>query len=87
MRRRVTLNDESWVIDDRAKMRVDWGRCKPASNEILICRSAVPAGIYREVLIHECLHALFPFLDEAYVDEAAIELEEVLKTFEGRGDG
>ena len=87
MRRRVKLGGKRWIVDDRANLKTAWGYCHYDKKLIQVCRSTLREEKYREILLHECLHAIFPFLAEDNVAEAAIELNNVLTTFEGRGGG
>lgn len=54
------------------------GECDVDAHKIVI-NATTPNDQVPEILIHECLHAIFPFLDEDCVGNAAIELSNMLK--------
>ena len=68
-----------WKVRVARVLRNCWGYCDYAKHEIVICKTTQREGIDREVLIHEVLHKLMPFLDEECVEAAAIELDDALE--------
>ena len=68
-----------WRVRTSTKpLRNAWGFCDYDNREIVLCKSAAENGVDREVLIHELLHKIMPFLDEDCVKLAAIELDDAL---------
>ena len=72
---RTKIAGRVWRIRfERARvMGTDWGRCwLPAGRHPLIqIRAALRGRRALDVLIHECLHAARPELEETCVDETA----------------
>jgi hypothetical protein len=77
----VTLGGAEWKILWR-RVRGCWGITWFGTKEIRIDPSCKKAGNEREIVLHECLHAIFPFFDEATVNNAAIELDAALEAME-----
>ncbi len=74
----VTLGGRSWKIDTHAPIRKCWGYCHYRNNTIQVSKRAWASGKARDVLIHECLHAIFPYLNENEIDRAGTELDKML---------
>ena len=75
--RRWTLNWKDKVSDpDRPKEKFV-GMCWHDKRTIDVCVDQPPKEV-SETTIHEGIHALFPFLTEEVVDQAARELNELL---------
>lgn len=73
----VTLAGKPWTIRFSARLRKHYGFCHHSKKEIVISSKESPSDTLN-VLIHECLHALFPNFEEAFVNAAADELHEIL---------
>lgn len=82
--RRVRLHGEWWRIVFGPVSKL-WGEANWTDRIITVDPTADHSGDYkepvtfREVAIHEALHAIFPFIDEPYIDRAAKELDEFLE--------
>jgi len=74
----VQLGGESWRIVSK-RMRSDWGLADFDDKIISIDPRTREVGREREIVIHECLHALFPHLDEAVILAAGKELDDALE--------
>lgn len=74
----VTLGGREWTVDTASSLRKVWGFCEYDRMRIQISRSSHKAGKYRDVLIHECLHAIYPFLTEDAINRGATELDKML---------
>jgi hypothetical protein len=75
---KTKLGGNEFVIRFTSKLHgTVHGECDQEGGIIRI-NSATPNDQVPEIVIHECLHAIFPFLDEDCVDSAAIELAKVL---------
>ena len=68
-----------WKVRVSRNLRNAWGRCDYDKREIVLCKSAHEKGVDREILIHELLHKIMPFLDEECVQVAAVELDDALE--------
>lgn len=55
-----------------------WGYCDYVKKEIVIGPDTVAEGCEREVIIHEMLHKLFPWMREFMVTAAALEIDYAL---------
>lgn len=74
----VTLGGRQWTVDTAAPIRKVWGYCHYDRMHIDIAKGTHRAGKYRDVLIHECLHAIYPFLTEDAINRGATELDHML---------
>jgi hypothetical protein len=74
----VTLGGRQWKIDTHAPIRKVWGYCHFDKMLIQVSKGTHKSGKYRDVLIHECLHAIYPFLSEDAVNRGATELDRML---------
>ncbi len=70
---------KGWHVRIVAKSAKAWGWCDYDKREIVISKEAESKGIDREVLIHELLHKVMPFLTEECVDLAALEVDSALE--------
>lgn len=78
---RITLGGKPWKIRwARAQHEGTpcWGVTDHTSRVITIDPGAAAAGVERETILHECLHAIFPFLNEDVVMAAGGEMDDVL---------
>lgn len=55
-----------------------WGITNHTEREIKVDPGAAAAGKERNTIIHEGLHAIFPFLNEECVTAAANEIDDLL---------
>lgn len=55
-----------------------FGYCCAEDKEIVVSKQTQIEGVAREVLIHEMLHRLLPFMNEDAIDYLARSLDEVL---------
>lgn len=78
---KIKLAGESWKIKFMNMHATLHGECD-AESKIIRINKETPENQVIEILIHECLHAIFPYLNEETVDEAAIELGLMLKKLE-----
>lgn len=67
-----------WKVRVARYLRDRWGYCDYGKREIVLCRTTQQAGVDREILIHELLHKIMPFLDEDCVAIAAKEIDDAL---------
>jgi hypothetical protein len=75
----VQLGGETYRVKFDSKMHATLhGECD-SEGKVIRINTLTPDTQVPEIVIHECLHAIFPFLDEEHVDEAAIELTKVLR--------
>lgn len=76
----VTLGGKRWKLhlNKRDNASGDYGQCHVNDKKLIVFARAFREKLERETLIHECLHALFPFLDEEAVTAAATEMDNVL---------
>jgi hypothetical protein len=70
---------QPWKFRVVPRLKNSWGYCDYDKREVVMCRTAQKEGIDREILIHEVLHKIMPFLDEDCVVAAAVELDEALE--------
>jgi hypothetical protein len=76
---KIRHSGKDWKMRvSRQPLKGSWGHCDYDKREIVICKTAVEKGIEREILIHEILHKIMPFLEEDCVEHAAIELDNAL---------
>jgi len=68
-----------WKVRISRYLRGAWGYCNYDKREIVICKTTQASGIEREILIHELLHKIMPFLDEECVRVAATEIDDALE--------
>ena len=78
---KINLAGEVWKIKFMNMHATLHGECDADAKTIRI-NNKTPKNQVIEILIHECLHAIFPYLTEETVDEAAIELGLMLKKLE-----
>ena len=76
----VELAGDAWTVyagkrDNAAK---DYGHCVVDDRVIVIFNRSYREGSERETLLHECLHALFPWMEEDYITKAAEDLDNAL---------
>ena len=75
-----------WRLKIQSRVRVGkdncWGYCDHTAREIVLSRATEKHGVDRQVFIHELLHKIMPWLDEAAVDHAATELDDALELME-----
>ena len=70
---------QRWHVRIARKLRNSWGHCDYDKREIVLSKESQEKGIDREVLIHEVLHKVMPFLTEECIDLAAVEVNESLE--------
>ena len=70
---------KQWRVRVSRKALKDWGYCCYEKREIVVSKQTAQYGVDREVLIHELLHKIMPFLDEPCVDLAATEIDDALE--------
>lgn len=74
-----TLND-GWKGRYTSKPLANkWGECDYTNKEIVISKDTLSEGNVREIIIHEMLHKLYPFLDEEWVASGAAEIDFALE--------
>jgi hypothetical protein len=76
---KVNIAHQPWKVRFGKPMRGHWGHIEYDKREIVIHPKCEEKGIDREVLLHEVLHALFPWLDEEVVVDAGICIDDVLE--------
>lgn len=79
----VVLSGEPWTVKSGA-VRLDgedcWGVADFGSKTIRLDPDTKKEGNEREIFIHECLHVLFPQVDEEVIKAGAKELDDALET-------
>lgn len=80
----VTLNAEPWVIIERSHVLRDdhgdekhLGYCETSTRTINVEESLSDTELF-DTTVHECLHAIFPYLAEDAVDKGSTELTHAL---------
>jgi hypothetical protein len=84
---RVRINGRLWNVRFRPArhMGEDWGRCwdkhRPGRHPLIEIRAALARRPSRllEVIVHECLHAARPELDEATIDATAASIAAAIR--------
>lgn len=61
-----------------------WGFCDSIKREIVVSRETEKHGLSREILLHELLHQLMPFLSEEAVIHVSQALDAALDIAESR---
>lgn len=77
----VVLGGETWQVLWR-RVRGCWGVTCYGSKEIRMDPSTKIEGNEREIFLHECLHALFPHVDEEIIASAGKELDDALEAMD-----
>ncbi len=78
-RRSVSTARDGWTGRFSSQpLANDWGVCDFTKKEIVISTATLKEGNVREIIMHEMLHKLFPWLDEEYVLHGAKELDYAL---------
>lgn len=77
--------DKHWTVRFSRRLK-HWGTCNWSKREIVLNTEARREGIARQVLLHEMLHRLFPWMEEGCVDTAATELDDALDALDGELD-
>ncbi len=82
----ITLGDERWKVmrlekPPKVKGEDCYGYCKAGRREIGIWKG-VPEDKWREIFIHELLHALFWHYDEEWIETVAEQVDDALTAFE-----
>lgn len=76
------LGGEPWTVRSKPVV-IDgdecWGAAVFGKREILIDPDTRHEGNEREIVIHECLHAIYPHADELVIAYAAREIDNVLE--------
>lgn len=75
---KVTLGCREWTVKPA---KIKYGECVPQDRVIKLNAKQTPDDL-QDTFIHEALHALFWFLDEEVVRQAATELNNALDEFE-----
>jgi hypothetical protein len=79
----VHINNKRWGVRIAARpLKGEWGHCDYPKREIVLCPTTDRIGNLREIVLHEVLHGIMPFLDEECVHDAAIEIDDVLDALE-----
>jgi hypothetical protein len=61
-----------------------WGLCDYPKREIVLSQETRLHGVSREILLHEFLHKIMPWLTEEAVEHTAAELDAILDFAEHR---
>ena len=76
---RVKLGGKQWVIKHVPKIKGAWADCDCEKRVIRVSED-MDSELMLDCLIHESLHAIYPFLKESSVEKGATELKNVLCT-------
>ena len=77
MTKRTKGTKKSWTVRVAAKaLKGCWGYCDYRNYEIVLCPTTERAGVKRQVLFHELIHKVCPWLEEDAVDHLATELDD-----------
>lgn len=74
----VTLAGKPWTIRFSPYPKKHHGWCTHDKKEIVISTRKTTTAEMQNTLIHEALHALFPYHEESFINAAADELHELL---------
>lgn len=83
--RRVALtrwspNETSFAFDDEVLLRSSYyGLCHHDDRKLEISTKAKEDGVYRETVVHELLHAIFPSWSEEAVLAAGVVIDHALR--------
>ena len=75
---RVNLANKPWRVKFSKADKGCWGHADFKRRLITIDPACEKKGKDREILFHECLHVLFPQIDEEVIAESAECLDDVL---------
>jgi hypothetical protein len=78
---RSVSNFDDWT-GRHGRLSDKWGHTDYDRHEIVIDPRCRAAGLEREIVIHEMLHKLFPWMDEGPVAVAAKEIDDALDEFD-----
>ena len=74
----ITINNQKWKLLLKPLHETLHGECDP-DNKVIYINSLLPPNQRLEIMIHELLHAVYPFLEEETIDNAAIDISKALR--------
>lgn len=74
----IQLNKQKWKMQFKPLHETLHGECD-TEKRIISINSMLPPSQRLEIMLHELLHAVYPFLEEDTVDNAAIDIAKALR--------